>query len=370
MGKFVGRENNLAQGLRKRTPKELTQSEIKSCGLSEFFTRFMLKLSSYNIIPYANSAVYGWIFFGLQSKKYIKEAEVFHVRSGAGCAGAIKKAREQGMKVIVDHSIAHPKEMERQMNKILKRNQGRFNKYQETHPSDMFWKLVLEDCTKADILMVNSDYVKWSFIQEGYEADKIRVIQLGVNPEFKEIKPEYTTSDKIKLIFSGGFVVRKGALVILDAIKILENKKINFSLDIVGSIGTVEIPDWVTKLQNIIFHGYVSQIKLNELLKISDIYIFPTYTEGSAQSVKEAMSVGLPVITTKQCGSPIIHGENGWLIEDDNADALADAIITLGENKILQKKLGGQAAITIKESHSWDNFANEVLKLYKEILLK
>jgi glycosyltransferase involved in cell wall biosynthesis len=370
MGKFVGRAGNLAHGLRKRTPGELSKYEIKSCGASEFFTRGMMKLSSYHFIPYANSAVLGWKFFGLQSKKFIRNADIFHVRSGAGCAGAIEKAREQGMKIIVDHSIAHPKEMERQMNKIFKRTQFENNKYTETNPSDIFWELVLEDCMKADILMVNSDYVKWSFIQEGYLADRIKVVQLGVNSEFKNSKQEYNASDKIKLIFTGGFIERKGALILLDAIKILEDQKINFSLDVAGSLGSIKIPDWVKESKNIVFHGHVSQLKLSELLIASDIYIFPTYTEGAAQSVKEAMSVGLPVITTRQSGSPIVHGENGWLVENDNAEALAGAILILSKDRKLQEKLGLEAAITIKEGHTWENFAKDVLKLYNEILLK
>ena len=54
-------------------------------------------------------AEFGWKVYGWMSRRYLSRgAMVFHCRSGAGQGGAIAKAKRMGMKVVVDHSIAHP----------------------------------------------------------------------------------------------------------------------------------------------------------------------------------------------------------------------------------------------------------------------
>lgn len=369
LGRMVGRKNNLAEGLRKRTPKELDRDDLFSCSFSEFSVQFLFRLSAFRVIKRADSAVFGWKLFGWQSRKYLRNADIFHVRSGAGSGGAIRKARQQGMKIVVDHSIAHPKEMERQLLKSAKRDSLEYNKYQATSPADKFWQLVLDDCLLADRLLVNSEYVKSSFIKEGYPEEKITVVQWGVNQEFDGAKQSYTKSERIKLIFTGGFGSRKGATLIIKALEILIKQNVSFSLDVVGSVmSDITLPEWIHDHPSVTFHGHLPQSQMKPLLEKSDIYIFPSYTEGSAQSVKEAMAIGLPVITTRQSGAPISHKENGILIEDDNIDELANAIIYLGNDIALQEKLGRSAAQTIKQDHTWENFARKTMEVYEELI--
>jgi glycosyltransferase involved in cell wall biosynthesis len=365
LGTFVGRSNNLAAGLRKRSPVELSREETIGCGTAEFFLQFLYKLSSWHLLARSKSSYLGWRFFGWQSKFYLRNAQIFHVRSGAGCSGAIERAKKMGMHVVVDHSIAHPKEMELQLKKIDK---DVIDKFVDSSPPNAFWDLVLDDCLKADILVVNSEYVRWSFLQEGFDPKKIRVIQLGVNDDFRILDKEYSHNGMLKLIFSGSFAKRKGSLIIIKAIEVLLKLGFNFSLDIVGNTGDTVIPQWLIDCERVRFHGHLSQPELNELLNSSDLYIFPTYTEGCAQSVKEAMAVGMAVVTTKQCGSPIIHGENGYIIMDDSFTELVDAVLELSENPALRLRLGKNAFETVKSGHTWDNYGHEMLKVYKELM--
>lgn len=369
LGGLVGRKNNLAMGLRKRVPAGIDRADLKSCSFSEFVVQFLFKLSSYKILKRASSAVIGWRLFGWQSRKYITDADVFHVRSGAGGGGAIEKARKKGLKVLVDHSIAHPEEMLRQLNKTIGTGSTGINRYLSIYPDDRFWKMVLSDCLKADRLVVNSDYVKHSFIAEGYPADKISVVQLGVNPEFQNGEKEYSQQATTRLIYTGGFGRRKGALLIIAAIENLIKNNIDFSLDIVGSVmNDIEMPEWFRTSKSIKLHGHVSQAEMRPLLLKSDIYIFPSYTEGAAQSVKEAMALGLPVITTRQSGAPVEHFENGYLIGDNDAYALEEAIIVLSKDQYLREKLGRAASKTIRQEHTWENYAVQMKSIYDEMI--
>lgn len=369
MGKFIGRKHNLAAGLKKRTPPELDSSELFSCTSSEFIQQLLFRMTILGIYSRSWAAVIGWKLFGNQSKKFLQNADVFHVRSGAGQGGAIKFARKNGMKILVDHSIAHPSEMERQLLKANQNSLVKHNKFKALTPNSEFWKLVLDDCMNADCLLVNSEYVKWSFVKEGYPATKIKIAQLGINPEFNSVKSSYQKGRELKLIFTGGFGNRKGALIIIEALSLLKKQQILFTFDVVGSImSDAPIPEWVKNSNNITFHGHLSQDKMLPLLLASDIYIFPSYVEGAAQSVKEAMGVGLPVIATRQSGAPIVDGENGILIDDHDAMALFSAIKKLAENHTFLEMLGRNAAKSIRQGHTWEKYANQVKSIYRELI--
>ena len=363
LGWFIGK-SNLAYGLRRRTPEGLSREQIYSCSLSEFYIQFLFILTGKRILSRDKAAILGWKAFGRESRRYIRNSQIFHVRSGAGRAGAINEARARGMKIIVDHSIAHPYEIEQQLSKMA--NESKASKYISI--SNGFWNCVLMDCEEADVLLVNSEYVKETFVLQGYPAEKIEVIQLGVDKSFYQLKKSYE-SDTIRLIFTGHFGLRKGANLIIDAAKILLDKGISFKLDIIGSIShEIDIPDWFKCHPAITLHGAMPQDCLKQFLADGDVYIFPTYVEGAAQSVKEAMAAGLPVITTVKSGVPVVHLENGYLIPDDNAAALADAIEYLTENEGVRKKIGHSAAETISTDHTWQKYGQKLAELYKTML--
>ena len=144
--------------------------------------------------------------FGFLSKKYINDVDVLHVRSGSGFS-AIKKARNKGVKVIVDHSIAHPGYMDRQLKGEFEKQGLKFGLGMDS----TFWRAVIEDCKYADILLVNSQFVRKTFVEFGYDEKKIAVVTQGVRDDFFSLKKDYSKGDKIKILFTGSFGFRKAA---------------------------------------------------------------------------------------------------------------------------------------------------------------
>jgi glycosyltransferase involved in cell wall biosynthesis len=365
MGGVLGRKK-LSVGLNKRKIFDLEAYKIKTCGVSEFYVHFLFLLSKYTTINRDRAAVKGWILFGKMSSKYIKDVDVFHVRSGAGQGGAIDTAKKKGIKVLVDHSIAHPNEVYKQ---LLKANNGIDGVDIDIRPDSLFWGLVLKDCFEADALLVNSHYVKESFVNNGYEAKKIFVAELGVRKDFIGIKYNWEINGKIKLLFTGGFGKRKGGSLIVEVAKMLVDSRIDFELHIIGSIiGDIIIPEWFEKKPNVFLHGFIPQDELKDYLINSDIYIFPSYSEGAAQSVKEAMAAGLPVITTYQSGAPVVNGVNGILIPDNSSKQLFDSILLLRNDLEKRKWIGTNAIETISSNHNWDNYAEKVIEVYHNVL--
>jgi len=363
-GKIVGSKNT-AFGLRKRKPLDFTQKEINKCTLSEFLFHFFLLLSNVKIITKNSATRWGWTFFGWQSKKYIRNADIFHCRSGAGHGGAIDQARRLGMKIVIDQSAAHPDLFNSQ---LIKANSFISNTFDVKPLSDL-WVLVKNDCNKADVLLVNSEFVKQSFIDNGYDESKIFVCRLGVRTDFIGLKNNYKSGPVLKILFTGTFSIGKGCLVIIDSILQLIKLNIEFQVDITGSIPDIKIlPDWFVNDQRVVLHGHIPQDELLQYLKFSDIYIFPSYCEGSAQSLNEAMAAGLPVIATIQSGAPIIHELNGLIIRDGNADDLTNSIIKLSIAENLREILGTNAKKIIQESSTWSHYGQSLFNFYEKLV--
>tara|TARA_B110000908_G_C10267357_1_gene465699 strand:- start:4305 stop:5540 length:1236 start_codon:yes stop_codon:yes gene_type:complete len=362
IGGLVGR-TNLAYGLRKRSPKELTKEELSGNSIAEFILQLLFIFSKFYFIKKSQAALIGWKIFGLSTKKYLKNSDIFHVRSGAGF-GAIGKAKKKGMVVLVDHSAAHPLEIYNQLLKIYKPNKI------PVEPHKGLWKLVIDDCVAADYLLVNSDYVKKSFVKYGFKKERIFVIPLGIRKDFFSLKSNYEVRRKYKLLYTGVLNKWKGIDLLIETAELLYEKNIIFEFHLIGSISKeLIIPNNLIEAGFIKLHGHVTQDKLKSFLKDSDIYVFPSYCEGSSQALKEAMSAGMPVIATEQSGAPIIDGVNGLIIEDGSSVAIFKALIKLMDDESLRKKIGLNAASTIKNGHTWDIYGKNVDLLYKKIII-
>lgn len=365
LSKLVGHKH-LAAGLKKRTPKEI-EGRNYSCAFPDFFLWGLNVVSNKIGFPSHNKiAGWAWNLYGKESRKYITEGDIFHVRSGAGQGGAIEKAQKVGMKVIVDHSIAHPAYMDIHLKPEYIKNNAYFNIGMD---SPLF-QFTIKDAEMADIVLVNSDFVKHTFIECGYPAEKIRVIVQGVRDDFYALKSNYKIKQPVKLLFTGGFGFRKGGEYLLQALQMLQSENFDFEMHIVGSFH--EAKDLIEEypIKNIFYHGFIPQDSLKEYLGSCDIYVFPSLSEGCASSGMEALMAGLPVIATYESGFPITHNQEGIIIPSENAFELAEAIKNLTTNNLLREKLGKNAAKLIKENYSWEKYANSLTELYTEMLKK
>ena len=363
LGRLCGIQD-ITFGLKKRKMKFLNDMNNHSIGIAEFIQQILFKLSKLNIVSNDAAMRISWTLFSNESIRYIKNQDIFHVRSGAG-GKAIEFAKNNNIKVIVDQSIAHPSFM----NNALK---GEYEKYYIANPimlNNSFWDIVLNDCMNADILLVNSKFVKDTFIEQGYPTSKIEVVHLGVREDFHKIKKSYRIDGNIKIIFTGHFGVRKGAVYILEAMKILEIKRIPFELIIIGSILGSEIILEKSKLKNKIYApGYINQDKLKDYLISSDIYLFPSLAEGCAQSGMEAMAAGLPIIATRESGLPIDTGIDGIIIEAKNPERIAEEIEKLWLSQDLRTSLGNSASKKISKLYKWDDYAEGVVGIYTRLI--
>ncbi len=91
---------------------------------------------------------------------------------------------------------------------------------------------------------------------------------------------------------------------------------------------------------NIIFIGYYPDKKLPMLYQAADVFAFSTFYEHHPFAVLEALSTGLPVVTTTVGGIPetIENGKNGFLVEPFNSRAFSEKIYICLSIHLLQRK--------------------------------
>jgi len=364
-GRIIGRPN-LDKRLRARLGDgELSRDRLRCCAVAEGLAQVLLRLGDAGLLPYGRANRVGWQAFGRASRRHLRDADVFHVRSGAGQGGAIAAARRRGMKIVVDHSIAHPREMKLVLEPLHEQLGIPFR----LGPDSPFWQLVLQDCEDADVVLVNSDYVKRTFVEAGFPAAKVEVAYWGVRDDFLGLKQDYACPGPVRLLFTGAFGLRKGAREIVDACRRLDEQGIDYELRIAGAADEGRpLVERAGLEGTVTFHGMLLQDDLRDLLATSDLYVFPTYAEGCARSAMEAMGAGLPVITTDACGLPVRHGVDGWLVPRADGGALAAAIVRLLGDADARESIGRTAQARVAAEFRWPNFARHLVDLYTRLL--
>lgn len=356
--KIMGRD--LSKSFRKRMP-DCLQGKNFSVGLPEFYLWILLRFRIGNVLlaPLRAAKLYGKL-----SRKYIDSGKIFHVRSGSGFNGAIERAHSLGMKVLVDHSIAHPHFMTSALRDEYEKNHEIFSMGEDTP----FWKEVVNDCKKGDRILVNSEFVKRTFVDVGFDASKIDVVLLGVRSDFFSLKLKYDIGNKVKLLFTGTFGFRKGAEYLLNALAELDQIGFEYELYVVGDCTGSESIVKKYNPRGLKLIGFVPQDELKFYLSTSDIYVFPSLCEGCASSGMEAMAAGLPVIATEESGLPIINGYNGVIIQSKNVVDIKKSIIQLATNNQIRESIGRNASNTITKDYTWEKYAEKVYSIYKTMI--
>jgi glycosyltransferase involved in cell wall biosynthesis len=366
MDKFFKRKNT-HYGLGKRASLLSEVDNAYSIVIPEVIQKILFRF--FGKTEYRGSiAVLTWKLFGSISARYLDESyDVCHIRSGAGHK-IIDKAKKLGIPVVVDQSIIHPNDAENNLLSIFKE----YNEPIRITLKNPFWKQVISDCVNADVILVNSYLVRDSLQKNGMAGKNIQVAYLGISDKFIGKKKDWNLveAEKLKIVFTGTFSLRKGIKDIFKALKILEERGIAYELHVFGAIDVpIELQSIVATL-NIKPHGFIPQEDLISHLVDSDLYLFPTLAEGSANSLLEAMAIGLPVITTNFSGGPIEHKENGLLVNIHSPDEIATAILLLKEDKGLRTKLGENASKEISETCTWENCTSILNKVYQDAILK
>lgn len=130
-----------------------------------------------------------------------------------------------------------------------------------------------------------------------------------------------------------------------------------------------------SKLQKLPTHlykllGNLNQEELRDIFLSSDVTIIPSVMEATSLAAMEAMSCGLPVISTNVGGMPeiITHNSTGWLVDSKNSNDIASIIERIVNEEYDLFKMGESANQYVNQKKSWKSIATKVEKIYRDIL--
>jgi glycosyltransferase involved in cell wall biosynthesis len=195
-------------------------------------------------------------------------------------------------------------------------------------PTD-YWANWREECSLADVILVNSDWSREALLSEGVPREKIAVVPLayerGAGSGEQGARPRppmsvFSQQRPLRVLFLGQAIVRKGIHDLVGAARMLQGEPIH--VDVVGAHGG--LPDDLPG--NMTFHGPVARSQVARWYRQADLFVLPTYSDGFALTQLEAMSYGLPVIATPNCGAVVEPGRNGWIINAGAPEKLAGAL--------------------------------------------
>jgi glycosyltransferase involved in cell wall biosynthesis len=147
------------------------------------------------------------------------------------------------------------------------------------------------------------------------------------------------TSKKIIFVLVARLIKEKGVELYLSAAEILKHEFSSAEFHIIGkpdhSPSAISIDTLEEHNANgiIVYHGF--QKNVMKFLDNSDVFVLPTYyREGIPRSILEALSIGMPIITTDTpgCKETVLNGQNGILIEPQHLDDLIRAMRYYLEN--------------------------------------
>ncbi|HVN16386.1 MAG TPA: glycosyltransferase family 4 protein [Anaerolineales bacterium] len=180
-------------------------------------------------------------------------------------------------------------------------------------------------------------------------------------------------STELRILFLGNMIYRKGLHTLLEAVKMTIH-----IVDVVGS--ETSEPEYTKQIKKLVvtnrlssrvkFHGPLDNELLIEKLKSAHVLVVPSSYEGFGIVYLEGMGFGLPAIgtTAGAAGEIITHGENGYLIEPDDAAALANLLNELAMNRKLLFKLSLNAVKRYLSQPKWEETARSIREFLQSMI--
>ena len=370
---FIGKEGNIGlrtsyiiDELNKQNISNISYSRgivkgyegnNKNMGLFGHIPRLLNAYRIYFNLLYNHRKHDIWLFekfFNIFFKPTKNKNKIAHIWEHS--PNIIKKMKDLGYITILDVPIGP--------NSTSKELISKFPDKIVLHPHEYNLQLEKESYNIVDYIITPSVFVRDELLKLNIDKKKIFLIPFGATYDTvsKDFKKDYQ-KDGIDFCFAGAINKRKGLEFLLEAWD--DERFENDRLHLCGRLFP-EIKEIIEKrnLKNIITPGFIDT---NEYFKNCDVYVFPSLLEGSSKSIYEAMNRSLPCIVTHNSGSVIENENDGFIVDIANPEQIKDKMLYFKENTEDIKIMGNRAKSKIQQ-YSWDNYAKNIIKIYKEVL--
>lgn len=230
-----------------------------------------------------------------------------------------------------------------------------------------------------------SNFTRDNLVAFGAGPDNIHVVLPGATPAdplppetVAEARKKYTLDDDRVILAVGRFIPRKNHVMLLRAMQIVLAHVPDSVLILVGRGPTVRQCLHETMAlgirDHVIFPGYVPDTDVAALYEACDVFALPAGqdaaggTEGFGLVYTEAHAHSKPVVAGRAGGVPdaVIDGETGFLVNPNNPDAIAAAIIDILEDPALARKMGEKGRRRVEAELNWTYFTRKIARIMEE----
>jgi glycosyltransferase involved in cell wall biosynthesis len=224
------------------------------------------------------------------------------------------------------------------------------------HANDIFaprnFEIGLDKLVSAARTIVTETDYSERFLRERFpeRANRIHRIYNGLN--LGEFGHANFSADPPLIVAIGRLIAKKGLANLIRACALLDERKRSFRCEIFGE-GPLEkelraqVEDLGLR-ERVQLPGPKPQHELRAYLAAASVFVLPSVTEAEGGMdnlptvIMEAMATGLPVVSTRIGGIPemVIENETGFLVQPEDAAALADAIEKVINDRSLGQRLG------------------------------
>ena len=288
-----------------------------------------------------------WVTRDLARRRFDPDRHAFF-GFNTGCLETLEMLRESGIHTIVDQIDPARVEEELVFAEVQK-----WPGWQEAPgriPAAYFERLSAE-WEAASLVVVNSEWSRKALLAQGVPAEKLLTVPIAYEiPDRIESGPprKITPGGPLTVLWVGTVNLRKGIQYLIGAARLLQHTNIRFVV-----AGPLEISRAAVDgaPANVSFVGRITRDQTDAYYRQADVFVLPTISDGFAITQVEAMSRGLPVITTRNCGQVVTPGIDGLLVPVADERALAEAIAKLDADRELVRELSKQAAVKARTFH-------------------
>lgn len=183
----------------------------------------------------------------------------------------------------------------------------------------------------ADLVVVPSEFVRSTLLEHNFSSAPIAVVPFGSPPPLAA-PPQTPAEGPLRVLYVGSLGQRKGLAYALDAVQALGDQ---VSLTLIGRVTAPECQPLVAAIAR---HRWIETLPYPQILEQMsqhDVLLLPSLFEGYALVISEALSQGLPVLTTPNSGASqtIRDGLEGFIVPIRNSHAIAERLLQLATNR-------------------------------------
>ena len=218
----------------------------------------------------------------------------------------------------------------------------------------------------AKKIVANSEDLRRTALNTNF-VDQIDVIPNGVDCKLFMPYPQKKNNVELHLLFVGRLNKVKNIDVIIRTVAELSGVVLNIVGDGPEKANLQMLVQSLNITGKVNFLNRRSHEELKDIYNQNDLFLLLSLGEGGSNVVMEAMACGMPAIIMNTGGAANIIKGNGFILDTLTTEILREKINYFVKNKEEITKMGKKSR-DIAESYSWENTANQYLKIYHDLI--